>query len=134
MLFRSVLARQVADVAETRQDAVVAAEIFFDGLGLGRRLDDDEVHAVPFGLEARRSGKAGRADSAARHLGEQAHPVNAAAAGCKTHNPSAHLNQSSATYQLINHGLLILENINLNANQCNVERMTHVRAGATLIE
>ncbi len=43
-LDRAVALRQVADVAVARQDGVAAAEIFVDGLGLGRRFDDDDVH------------------------------------------------------------------------------------------
>src|SRR5205085_2571580 len=38
------LGRQVADVAVTGQHEVAGAQVLVDGLGLGRRLDDDEVH------------------------------------------------------------------------------------------
>jgi hypothetical protein len=41
---RTVLRRQIADVAERGQNLVVLAQIFVDCLGLGRRLDDDDVH------------------------------------------------------------------------------------------
>jgi len=41
----SVLRRQVADMAVAGDDLVVAPEIFVDGLCLGRRFDDDDVHA-----------------------------------------------------------------------------------------
>src|SRR6185369_10088723 len=42
---RAVLGRQVADVTVGRQDGVVRAQVLVDGLGLGRALDDDDVHA-----------------------------------------------------------------------------------------
>ena len=41
---RAVLLRQVPDMAVTRQNGVSAADIFGDCLGLGRRLDDDDIH------------------------------------------------------------------------------------------
>ena len=43
-LDRAVLGRQVADMAEARQDRVVRTEVFIDGLRLGGRFDDDDVH------------------------------------------------------------------------------------------
>src|SRR5690606_41611118 len=43
-LFRSVLGRQVADVTVGGEDAIIAAQIFLDGLGLGRGFDDDKLH------------------------------------------------------------------------------------------
>ena len=46
---RAVLGRQVADMSVARQDLVVRPQVLVDGLGLGRALDDDEVHAVPWG-------------------------------------------------------------------------------------
>ena len=41
---RAIFGRQVADMAVARHDLVVAAEIFIDRFGLGRRFDDDDVH------------------------------------------------------------------------------------------
>ena len=55
---RSILGRQVADMPVGRQDRIVRAQVLVDGLGLGRALDDDDVHAEvlrPF----KRSGKVG---------------------------------------------------------------------------
>jgi hypothetical protein len=46
-LHRAVLRRQVADVAVGGQDRIVRAQVLVDGLGLGRALDDDDVHAAP---------------------------------------------------------------------------------------
>ena len=43
-LHRTVLRRQIADVAEGSQHLVARAQIFDDRLGLGRRLDDDDFH------------------------------------------------------------------------------------------
>ena len=48
---RSVLRRQVADVAIRGQHLVAGAKVPIDGLGLGRTFDDDDVHAV-WALEA----------------------------------------------------------------------------------
>ena len=44
---RSVLGRKVADMAERRQNLVGGAQIFVDRLGLGRRLDNDDIHVIP---------------------------------------------------------------------------------------
>ncbi len=41
---RSVLGRQVADMAEAREDLIVLAEVVVDRLGLGRTFNDDELH------------------------------------------------------------------------------------------
>jgi len=41
---RAVLGRQVADMPEGGDHLVVRTEIFVDRLGLGRRLDDEELH------------------------------------------------------------------------------------------
>ncbi len=41
---RSVLGRQIAHMAEARQDRVIGPEILIDGLRLGRRFDDDDIH------------------------------------------------------------------------------------------
>ena len=43
---RAVLGREVAHVAEGGVDAIVLAEIFVDGLGLCRRLDDHDFHST----------------------------------------------------------------------------------------
>ena len=43
---RSVLGREVAHVAERGVDAIVLAQIFVDGLGLRRRLDDHDFHST----------------------------------------------------------------------------------------
>ena len=40
---RALLGHQVADMAVRGQDLVVLAQVLLDGLGLGRRLDDDEI-------------------------------------------------------------------------------------------
>ena len=42
---RAVLGRQVPHMAERGVNAVVLAQIFVDGLGLGRRLDDHDFHS-----------------------------------------------------------------------------------------
>ena len=42
---RAVLGREVAHVTERGVDVVILAQIFVDGLGLGRRLDDYDFHA-----------------------------------------------------------------------------------------
>ena len=44
---RSVLGRQVAHMAERGQHLVAGAKVFVDRLGLGRRLDDDDIHENP---------------------------------------------------------------------------------------
>ena len=44
---RSVLGREVADMAERRQDLVGGAQIFVDRLGLGRRFHNDDIHVIP---------------------------------------------------------------------------------------
>ena len=44
---RAVLGRQVAHVAERRQHLVARAKILVDGLGFGRRFNDDNVHGNP---------------------------------------------------------------------------------------
>ena len=41
---RAVLGRQVAHVAIAGEHPVARAQVFVDGLGLGRRFDDDDVH------------------------------------------------------------------------------------------
>jgi len=43
---RAVLRGQVADMPEGGQDVVVRPQIFVDRLRLGRRLDDDDFHAL----------------------------------------------------------------------------------------
>ena len=45
-LHRAVLGGQIADMAIGGQDGEVLAEIFVDGLGLGRGFDDDDGHSV----------------------------------------------------------------------------------------
>ena len=42
--YGAVLGRQIADMAVARQDRIVGPQVFIDGLGLGRTLDDDDVH------------------------------------------------------------------------------------------
>src|SRR5262249_23899178 len=44
---RSVLGREVADMAERRQDLVGGPQIFVDRLGLGRRFHNDDIHVIP---------------------------------------------------------------------------------------
>ena len=41
---RTILGRQVAHVSVARQHRVIGAQVLIDGLGLGRALDDDDVH------------------------------------------------------------------------------------------
>jgi hypothetical protein len=41
---RAVLGRQIPHMAERGVDAIVLAQIFVDGLGLRRRLDDHDFH------------------------------------------------------------------------------------------
>ena len=41
---RAILGRQVADMPIGGEDGVVRTKILVDGLGLGRRFDDDDVH------------------------------------------------------------------------------------------
>ena len=48
--------RQVHDVADRRLDGEAIAQIFLDGLGLGRRLDDDERPLARLRLARRRLG------------------------------------------------------------------------------
>ena len=64
-LHRAVLGRQVADVAEARQHLIAGAQILIDGLGLGRGLDDEDVHAdafyAPHGNKANQAPVPGRA-------------------------------------------------------------------------
>ena len=43
---RAVLGRQIADMAVGGEHAIAAAQIFLDGLGLGGRFDDDELHEM----------------------------------------------------------------------------------------
>ncbi len=54
---RAVLRREVPHMAERGQHLIAAAEIFVDGLCLGRRFDDNYVHEVPcvFGNLCRRA-------------------------------------------------------------------------------
>ena len=44
---RAVLGRQVPHVAERRQYLVAGAKVFIDGLGLGRRFNNDDIHENP---------------------------------------------------------------------------------------
>ena len=41
---RTILGRQIADMPIGGEDGVVRTKILVDGLGLGRRFDDDDVH------------------------------------------------------------------------------------------
>ena len=50
---RAVLGRQVADMAERSQDLVARAKILVDGLGLGRRFNNDDIHLIPLTLAGR---------------------------------------------------------------------------------
>ena len=43
---RTVFRRQVTNMPIAGKDLKVFAQIFVDGFGLGRRLDDDDVHVV----------------------------------------------------------------------------------------
>jgi len=43
-LYRTILGRQIPHVAVAREDPVILTEVFVDGLGLGGRLNDDDVH------------------------------------------------------------------------------------------
>jgi len=44
---RAVFGRQVADMAERGQYLVAGTQIFVDRLGLGRRFNDYDIHAIP---------------------------------------------------------------------------------------
>jgi hypothetical protein len=44
---RSVLRREIADVAERGQNLVGRSQIFVDRLGFRRRLDNDDIHVIP---------------------------------------------------------------------------------------
>ena len=44
---RSVLRREVTDMAERRQHLVAGAKVFVDRFCLGRRLDDNDIHENP---------------------------------------------------------------------------------------
>ncbi len=46
---RSVLGRQVADMAKRRQHLVTGSKIFVDRLRFGRQLDNDNFHEIPMG-------------------------------------------------------------------------------------
>ena len=46
---RSVLGREVPDMAKGRQDLVTGAQVLVDRLRLGRRLDNDNFHENPMG-------------------------------------------------------------------------------------
>ena len=48
---RAVLGRQIAHMAERGVDAVVLAQILVDGLGLGGRLDDHDLHVQVISFE-----------------------------------------------------------------------------------
>ena len=43
---RAILGGQIADVSETRKNLEIRAEIFVDGFGLGRGLNDDDAHLL----------------------------------------------------------------------------------------
>src|SRR3546814_6355516 len=45
---RAVLGGQIADMAVGGEDAIIAAQVFFDRFGLGRRFDDDKLHTGRF--------------------------------------------------------------------------------------
>ena len=45
---RAILGRQVADMAETGQHLIVAAQILIDGFGFGGGFDDENVHTGCF--------------------------------------------------------------------------------------
>ena len=64
---RAVLGRQVADMAERGQHLVAGPEIFVDRLGLGGRLDNDDVHEIP--LIFRLLGATRRSVGASRSAG-----------------------------------------------------------------
>src|SRR5262249_10863158 len=44
---RSVLRREVADMAERGQNLIGRAQIFVDRLGFRRRLHNDDIHVIP---------------------------------------------------------------------------------------
>ena len=46
---RAVLGRQVPDMAEGGQHLVAGAKILIDGLGLGGRFNNDDIHVIPLG-------------------------------------------------------------------------------------
>ena len=45
---RAILGRQIADMAEARQDLIALAEIGVDRLGLSRTFNDNELHEKAF--------------------------------------------------------------------------------------
>jgi hypothetical protein len=53
---RAVLGGQVADMPERGHDLIVRAQILVDRLGLGRRLDDEELHGAFQSQKGRRTG------------------------------------------------------------------------------
>ena len=65
---RAVLGRQVAHVAVAGQHGIARAQVLVDGLGLGRRLDDDDVHGIPLAGFEQRYLIAGMALQASRQL------------------------------------------------------------------
>jgi len=44
--YRPVLGRQVAHMAKGGDHLIAGAQIFVDRFGLGRRLDDDDIHCA----------------------------------------------------------------------------------------
>ena len=55
-LDRAVLGGQVADMAIGGEHLIAGPEILVDGLGLGRRFDDDDVHETVLGCARNASG------------------------------------------------------------------------------
>ena len=44
---RAVLGRQIANMAKRGQHLIAGAEILIDGLGLGWRFNDNNIHEIP---------------------------------------------------------------------------------------
>ena len=42
-----ILGRKISDMTKRGQDLIARPKIFVDGLGLGRRFDDDNLHVIP---------------------------------------------------------------------------------------
>src|SRR5271165_4519227 len=75
---RAILGWQVTYVSERGDDLEILAEIFVDRLGLGRRFDDDDVHAMtPEDRMTGQKAEAGRAllPGMRRKMGERRLPV-----------------------------------------------------------
>ena len=53
---RTILGRQIADMAERGQDLIARTQIFVDCLGFSRTFNDDDLHGLPVPQRSLRSG------------------------------------------------------------------------------